>query len=155
MSKEEEPVDSGSKFVPVEKSLLHTSEDKRQIAMERGESYTEAIRDDLEARESIPCGLKMEAEYAEAKAQVLDLYRALSRVADEMDRPLERVGRFTASDVNVVPSDVPALDGLGPVGHRTRTFDEYMEGPTVAERAVLVALYLRDLSLAKTGAAGK
>ena len=72
-------------------------------------------------------------------------------MADEMDRPLSKIGRFTASDVNVVPLGVPALDGLGPVGHRTRTAGEYVEVPTLVERAVLLALYLRGLALENKG----
>ncbi len=83
--------------------------------------------------------------------QVQKLYEEMAAVADEMDRPLSKIGRFTASDVNVVPLGVPALDGLGPVGHRTRTAGEYVEVPTLVERAVLLALYLRGLALENKG----
>ena len=71
MSREEETI--GSKFVPVEKSLLHTSDDKRQIAIDRCDSYTEAIRDYLEVKDQIPCGLKLGHELAEGKARVLEV----------------------------------------------------------------------------------
>ena len=70
MSKEEGT--AGSRFVPVEKTLLHTSEDKRQIAIDRCDSYTESIRDYLDARDKIPCGLKLGEQYAENKARVLE-----------------------------------------------------------------------------------
>ncbi len=64
---------TGSRFIPAEKSLLHVTEDKRQVALERCESYTEAISDYLEAREQIPCGLNMGEEYAAGRARVLEV----------------------------------------------------------------------------------
>ena len=63
---------SGTKFTPVEKTLLHVSEDKRQVALDRCDSYTAAIADYLEAREGIPCGLKMDEAYAAGRARVLE-----------------------------------------------------------------------------------
>ena len=62
---------SGSKFVPIEKSPLHTTEDKRRVAIERCESYTEAIQDYLDARRGIPSGMDLADEIAENKARVL------------------------------------------------------------------------------------
>ena len=62
---------TGSSIVPVEKSLLHTSEDKRQIAVDRCESYTAAIADYLEAKKSIPAGLELEQEYEQNRARVM------------------------------------------------------------------------------------
>lgn len=60
-----------SKFVPVEKSPLHVTDDQRKAALERCESYTAAIADYLEAREGIPCGLDLSNEYAEGRRRVL------------------------------------------------------------------------------------
>jgi glutamate 2,3-aminomutase len=48
-----------SKFVPVEKSPLHVTEDRRRVAIERCESYTAAIADYLEAKKRIPAGLDL------------------------------------------------------------------------------------------------
>ena len=83
--------------------------------------------------------------------KVQELYEEFKVISEEMDRPLDQIGRFTASDVNVVPLGVPALDGLGPVGHDTRTPNEYVEAPTLVERAVMVALYLRSLAMKNKG----
>ena len=63
---------TGSEFVPVEKSPLFVSQDKRTSALERCESYTQAIEDYLEAREHIPSGLRMVEQYAQGKKRVLD-----------------------------------------------------------------------------------
>jgi len=62
---------TGPRFVPVEKSLLHTSADKRQKAVDRCESYTEAIADYLEAKKSIPAGFDLAGEYQENRQRVL------------------------------------------------------------------------------------
>ena len=88
----------------------------------------------------------LRAPYNESQ-QVQKLYEELAPVAEDMGRPLGKIGRFTAGDVNVVPPGVPALDGLGPVGHETRTSGEYVEAPTLVERAVLLALYLQRLAI--------
>jgi len=70
MSAKDEPT-AGSKFVPVEKSPLHVTDDKRQVAIERCDSYTAAIQDYLDVKDSIPCGLQLAATYAEGRARVL------------------------------------------------------------------------------------
>ncbi len=92
----------------------------------------------------------MRAPFSETE-QVMQLQRELALVAEDIGRPLKSIGRFTAADINVVPLGVPALDGLGPVGHETRTPNEYIEAPTLVERAVLLALYLRTLAVNNKG----
>ena len=92
----------------------------------------------------------MRAPFSET-TQVEALYDEVAAVAEDIGRPLDKIGRFTASDINVVPLGVPALDGLGPVGHNTRTPDEYVEAPTMVERAALLALYLRDIAVKNKG----
>lgn len=64
---------SSSKFIPVEKSPLHTSRDKRQIALDRCASYKESIQDYLDARDRIPCGLNLVDQYRENRARVLEV----------------------------------------------------------------------------------
>jgi glutamate 2,3-aminomutase len=68
---DEETETTGSKFVPVERSPLHTSQDKRKVAIDRCASYKEAIQDYLDARESIQCGLQLTEQYKENRARVL------------------------------------------------------------------------------------
>jgi glutamate carboxypeptidase len=79
--------------------------------------------------------------------QVTRLYGELARVAESIGRPLGTIARCNASEVNVVPLGVPALDGLGPVGYETRTGNEHIEARTLVERAVLLALYMRSLAI--------
>ena len=61
----------GARFVPVEKSPLHVTDDQRKVALERCESYTREIADYLEARKSIPCGLNLSEQYAANRERVL------------------------------------------------------------------------------------
>ena len=62
-----------SRFVPVEESPLHISDDKRRVALQRCASYRKAIQDYLAAREGIPCGLDLGEVYAESRRRVLDV----------------------------------------------------------------------------------
>lgn len=80
------------------------------------------------------------------RAEVLELYRGFAEIADCMGRPVGKIKRYMTSDINLVPGGVPAIDGLGPVGHNTRTENEYIEANTLVERSILVSLYLRSLA---------
>ncbi len=62
-----------SKFLPVEKSLLHVTPDKRKVALERCASYKESIKDYLAVKDKIPCGLKLAKEYEKNKKRILDV----------------------------------------------------------------------------------
>ena len=68
---QEDAVETGSKFVPVEKSLLHVTEDKREVALERCASYTETIADYLAVKDKIPCGLKLTDQYRDNRNRIL------------------------------------------------------------------------------------
>lgn len=85
-------------FVPVEKSLLHVTDDQRKVALERCESYTESIADYLEARESIPSGLDLSDEYEEGRKRVL---HALGGTDDDW-RDWKWHVRHTISDVDTL-----------------------------------------------------
>ena len=62
---------SGSTFVPVEKSLLHVTGDKRKVALERCRSYKDSIADYLTAKDSIPSGLDLTEHYQENRDRIL------------------------------------------------------------------------------------
>lgn len=67
---------SGSKFTPVEKTLLHITPDKRKVALERCASYKNSIQDYLDVKNSIPSGLSMIKEYAQNRERMLDVLGA-------------------------------------------------------------------------------
>lgn len=58
-------------FVPVEKSLLHVTEDKRQHALERCRSYKESIADYLAIKDSIASGLDLTEQYHQNRDRIL------------------------------------------------------------------------------------
>ena len=60
-------------FIPVEKSLLHVTQDKRKVALERCASYKESIKDYLAVKDKIPCGLNLAKEYEKNKKRILDV----------------------------------------------------------------------------------
>ncbi|MDP7081589.1 MAG: hypothetical protein QF415_16995, partial [Candidatus Undinarchaeales archaeon] len=64
---------SDSTFVPVEKTLLHITPEKRKYALERCESYKESIADYLAVKDSIPTGRKLAAQYVKNKKRILDV----------------------------------------------------------------------------------
>jgi len=105
MSTEESQAES--KFVPVEKSLLHVTDDQRQVALERCESYTADIADYLEARERIPCGLNLAEQYAQSRRRVLDV---LGGTEDDWQDWRWHV-RHTITDVETLAQIVELSDG--------------------------------------------
>ena len=97
---------TGSTFTPVEKTLLHVTDDKRQVALDRCESYTAAIADYLEARETIPCGLKMDDEYAAGRARVLEALGGTEADWDDWQWHLKK----TITSVDVLAKIVDLTD---------------------------------------------
>lgn len=96
----------GAKFVPVEKSPLHVTDEQRQVALERCESYTAEIADYLEARKSIPAGLDLADEYAAGRARVLD---ALGGTDDDWHDWRWHV-RHTITDVDTLAQIIDLTD---------------------------------------------
>lgn len=104
MSVEESQADST--FVPVEKSLLHVTDDQRQAALERCESYTAAIADYLDARARIPSGLNLGEQYALARRRVLDV---LGGTEDDWQQWQWHV-RHTITDVDTLAEIIELSD---------------------------------------------
>ena len=74
---------------------------------------------------------------------------ALVTVASEaMGTNIPTIPTMGGSDANLIANQgVPALCGLGPVGGAMMTRDEYIELPTLTERAALVAALAHELSV--------
>jgi len=71
----------------------------------------------------------------------------VSEVAAEMGARIETIATMGGSDANLVAAQgTPALCGLGPVGGAVMTRGEYIELPTLAERAALVAALASKLA---------
>lgn len=71
----------------------------------------------------------------------------VAEAAEEMGTRIETVATMGGSDANLVAAQgTPVLCGLGPVGGAMMTRDEYIELPTLAERAALLAALAHKLS---------
>jgi glutamate carboxypeptidase len=71
----------------------------------------------------------------------------VSAAAEAMGTRIDTIPTMGGSDANFIANQgVPALCGLGPVGGAMMTRDEYIELPTLAERAALVAALAHELS---------
>ena len=67
--------------------------------------------------------------------------------AEEMDTNIATIATMGGSDANLIAHQgTPTLCGLGPVGGAIMTRDEYIELPTLPERAALVAALAHKLS---------
>jgi glutamate carboxypeptidase len=73
------------------------------------------------------------------------LYETLSTTARSLGRPIAPEYRPGVSDANLIADEkVPVLDGLGPIGGRDHSPDEYMIRQSLLERATLIACGLLD-----------
>jgi glutamate carboxypeptidase len=71
----------------------------------------------------------------------------VSEAAREMGTRIDTIATMGGSDANLIAAQgTPALCGLGPVGGAVMTRDEYIELPTLAERAALVAALAHALA---------
>ncbi len=74
--------------------------------------------------------------------------------AREMRAQIDTIPTMAASDANLIAGrGTPVLCGLGPVGGAIMTSGEYIELPTLAERAALVATLACKLAQGQVGAA--
>lgn len=72
----------------------------------------------------------------------------VSEAANAMGTNISTIPTMGGSDANLIANQgVPALCGLGPVGGAMMTRDEYIELPTLPERAALVAALAHELSM--------
>ena len=79
--------------------------------------------------------------------------RAMAKLVADIGAALgtsiDTIATMGASDANIIASQgVPTLCGLGPVGGAIMTRDEYIELPSLVERATLVAALAHRLSMA-------
>jgi glutamate carboxypeptidase len=68
-----------------------------------------------------------------------ELYHTVAQVADHLGYPVEEEFRFGGSDANFIADlNVPVIDGLGPIGGRDHSRDEYMIKQSLLQRAILL-----------------
>jgi glutamate carboxypeptidase len=73
------------------------------------------------------------------------LFGTIKRIADQLGIPVVEEHRLGVSDANIVAeTHTPVVDGLGPLGEKDHSKDEFMVKPTLLERSMLIAATLAE-----------
>lgn len=68
------------------------------------------------------------------------LFHTTAEIANNMGYPVKEQFRFGVSDANFIADlNVPVIDGLGPIGARDHSRDEYMIKESLLKRTILLA----------------
>lgn len=78
--------------------------------------------------------------------EVLDLIAIYQATAKTYGYSIDTAVSGAASDGNTLAGlGLPVLDGLGPVGGRAHSSEEYMETESFFERTITLALFLHNV----------
>ena len=67
------------------------------------------------------------------------LYARIDKAAGQLNVPIGAAHRWSSADISFVPEEIPAVDGLGPIGGGARSDGEYVLRSSLVERAALLA----------------
>jgi len=101
------------------------------------------------------CQLQVEGDFArppmEKSAATDRLFKGWQKAAQDLGlAPFSKIHSGGGSDANLIAAaGTPCLDGLGVVGGRLHSVEEYLHVPSLMERAQLTALCLHRLATAK------
>lgn len=76
----------------------------------------------------------------------LNFYKEVEKLAKNSEIKIEKMHRFSASDLCQVPENIPALGSMGPVGDEVRTPNEHIIRDSLIDRALLLALTINHCS---------
>jgi glutamate carboxypeptidase len=78
------------------------------------------------------------------------LFQTVKTVAQRLGIPIREEFRSGVSDANIIADiDIPVLDGLGPIGAKDHSKDEYMIKASLLQRSILLACSIIQLSFFK------
>jgi len=78
------------------------------------------------------------------------LFQTVKTVAQRLGLPIREEFRSGVSDANIIAEqDIPVLDGLGPIGAKDHSKDEYMIKASLLQRSILLACSIIELSFFK------
>jgi glutamate carboxypeptidase len=79
-----------------------------------------------------------------------NLFQTVKTVAKRLGLPIQEEFRSGVSDANIIAEQkVPVLDGLGPIGAKDHSKDEYMIKASLLQRSILLACSIIELSFFK------
>ena len=117
-----------------------TEEEKQVVARIEevaGEASTPGCSTELRCHHQRPAGRWVDGQD--------DLQALVSESADSLGQVISFEKRGGASDMNFLTDEgVPALDGLGPVGDRDHTRDEFIFKESLIDRTALTVLTLAN-----------
>lgn len=87
----------------------------------------------------------------ERTGQVENLWNIIKKIAEKLDIRLLEEHRWGSADICFVDTNIPMIDGLGPVGDKSLNKTEYILRHSLLERAALLAMTLRELSIENKG----
>ncbi len=73
-------------------------------------------------------------------------YEMVANEAKKLEIKIKRHQQIVSSDISNVPSDIPSIDGFGPMGHNYRTPQEYILHDSIMDRTALLALVIYQCS---------
>ncbi len=95
---------------------------------------------------SSSCTFSAEREPMEQTEANRELFRLIEQQAEKLNIQVKEEFRFGVSDANTISSTgTPVVDGMGPIGDRDHSTEEYMVKESFKERALLLALTLTEL----------
>ena len=69
-------------------------------------------------------------------------YSLVADIASEIDVPVRAAHRLVSSDISYVSSDIPSLEGMGPLGGGFRSAEEYVTRDSMLDKALLLAMVM-------------
>jgi len=102
------------------------------------------IRNIMKKRETDAPKLEVAINQVQTRPPVIEeksdtaFYEMIEDLAKKHEVKIKRHEQIMSSDISNVPSELPALDGFGPIGHKYRSPQEYIVHDSIAERAALL-----------------
>lgn len=109
-----------------------------------GKTLDSKIRSIMKKRESRQSKLDVAINQIHTRPPVIEeesdkaFYEMVEDLANKHEIKIKRHNQIMSSDISNVPSELPALDGFGPIGSRYRTSHEYIIHDSIVERAALL-----------------
>ena len=82
----------------------------------------------------------------EETEKVVEFYERIKTLAGKLDIRLTKEHRWSSADICFVEEDKYMLDGFGPIGQKEQERSEYILRHGLLERALLLAMTLKDVS---------
>ena len=109
-----------------------------------GESLNSKIRNIMKKHELGETKLEVAINQIQSRPPVMEeesdriFYEMVEDLAKKHELRISRHEQIMSSDISNVPSELPALDGFGPIGHNYRSPREYIIHDSIIERAALL-----------------